>query len=189
MFKKSFFVKIPKNINIYVDLKKKYFLIKSIYNKKLVKINSEILKVIKTENKIVFLYVTDFFTSNRKNIIKKRQKEMLLILKRMLLDVSFKSCKKLQLNGIGYKISIIQHKFVSIIHLKLGYSHSVYFKLPDHINAKITKNNILFLFGNSIERLSLIAGLIKNCKRPDPYKGKGILYVGENINLKVGKKS
>ena len=107
----------------------------------------------------------------------------------MLVDVSSKRCKKSRLNSISYKISIIQHKLTSIIHLKLGYSHSVYFKLPDYIKAKITKNNILFLFGNSIEKLSFIAGLIKNCKRPDPYKGKGILYVGENINLKVGKKS
>jgi len=189
MFKKSFFVKIPKDINIYIDLKKKYFLIQSIFNKKLVKINSEILKVIKTENKIVFLYVTDFFSSNRKSIIKKRQKEILLILKRMLIDASSKSCRKLKLHGIGYKISIIQNNFGNIIHLKLGYSHSIYFKLPVNITAKITKNNILFLFGNSSEKLSLVAGLIKNYKKPDPYKGKGILYVGEKINLKLGKKS
>ena len=186
MFKKSSIIKIPKNIKIYIDLKKKVYLLKNNNNIRLVKINFDIFKLIK--NKKEFIYLTPILFNNNK-LKKKHYKESLFYLKRILKDISFKSCKKLKLNGIGYKISIIENTINNIIHFKLGYSHSIYFKLPSHVTVKLTKNNVLFLFSNSTEKLSLVSGLIKNCKKPDPYKGKGILYVNEKLTLKVGKKS
>ena len=173
------FVKIPKNISIYIHPKKKFLLIKSNYNKVLIKINFIVFKVMR--NNIEFLHILSY---NQKNL---NHKKSVTVLKRALIEVSFKSFKRLKLNGIGYKFSIIP-KLSSIIHLKLGYSHSVYFKLPEYVTAKLTKNNILFLFSNSNEKLLTIAEAIKSCKIPDPYKGKGIMYINEKINLKVGKK-
>ena len=107
-------------------------------------------------------------------------------LKRLIFDVSYKSFRKLKLQGIGYKFSIISDK---IINLKLGFSHNIYFKLPEYVTIKLTKNNTLFLFSDSTEKLVTISESIKRCKRPDPYKGKGVLYENEKIQFKIGKKS
>lgn len=185
MFKKSFLLKIPKNINIYIYPLKNYLLFKSFDNKKLIKINSDIFKIKKGINTVSL--TVDFFKTRKKLI--KKQKEILLLLRRTLIEVSSKKVIKLKLQGIGYKMVIIEHELGDIIHLKLGYSHSLYFKLPFDVTATISKSNILFLFGNSNLKLALVAALIKNCKKPDPYKGKGILYVEEKINFKIGKKS
>jgi len=176
MLKKSFLIKIPKIISIYVDSKKGFLVIKNGSNSFLLKTFN--FRLIKIRNKIEFLYIVE---NNSKSYTKYFRK-----LKKLIFDVSYKSFRKLKLQGIGYKFSIISN---NLIHLKLGFSHSIYFKLPEYITAKLTKNNILFLFSDSTEKLVLISESIKNCKIPDPYKGKGILYVNEKINLKIGKKS
>lgn len=186
MFKQFFLIKIPKNINIYIDLKKKHLLIlHSNNNKCLIKINLKFVKIKKKLNKTIFLYVVCFFLNSENLLFKIQQKKTVLFLKKLLKEIVFKNYKKLKLNGIGFKILIVQN----IIHLKLGYSHSIYFKLPDTVGAKITKNNILVLFSFSVKKLTLISSLIKKCKKPDPYKGKGFLYENEKINLKIGKKN
>jgi large subunit ribosomal protein L6 len=132
-------------------------------------------------NKTEFLHILSY---NQKNY---NYKESIATLKRVLIEVSFKSFKRLKLNGIGYKFIIIS-KLNTIIHLKLGYSHSIYFKLPESVTAKLTKNNVLFLLSNSNEKLLTVSEAIRSCKIPDPYKGKGIMYANEKINLKLGKK-
>lgn len=168
-------------------LKKKTVLVKSGYNEGLLKIKNNNLKLLKIKNNKNFISIVSN-PKNNKNL-KILYKKNLLNIKRLCFDTISKSWKKLKLQGIGYKFSIISNKHVNILHLKLGYSHSIYVKLPNYVTVKLTNNNVLFLQSNSIEKLFLVSELIKNCKRPDPYKGKGILYVNENINLKLGKKS
>lgn len=172
-------IKIPKNLIIYTYPKKNILLIKSRHNKALIKINFPVFKTM--TNKIEFLHILSY---NQKNY---NYKESIATLKRVLIEVSFKSFKRLKLNGIGYKFIIIS-KLNTIIHLKLGYSHSIYFKLPESVTAKLTKNNVLFLLSNSNEKLLTVSEAIRSCKIPDPYKGKGIMYANEKINLKLGKK-
>jgi len=184
MFKKSCLIKIPKNVSIYIDSQKKLCLLRNNGNNSLINVNFDVLRFIKIKNKREFIYINPVHRANET-----LYKDSVLSFKRALTDISSNSCKKLKLKGIGYKVSIIKNEVNNVIHLKLGYSHSIYFKLPQYVAAKLTKNNVLFLFSNSAEKLSLVAELIKNCKRPDPYKGKGILYVNEKLNLKVGKKS
>ena len=169
------FIKIPKNVVIYTHPKKNFLLIKSDNNKVLIKSDLKIIKI--KQNKTEFIYILN----NQKTFYK----ENIARLKRTMIEVLFKSSKRLKLNGIGYKFIILSK---SIIHLKLGFSHSVYFKLPEYVTARLNKNSVLFLFSNSTEKLSTIASAIKNCKIPDPYKGKGIMYVNEKVKLKLGKK-
>lgn len=166
-------IKIPKNVVIYIHQKKNFLLVKSSHNQVLIKIDDYIFKSIK--NKTEFLHIVP---DNR---------ETLAQIKKSIIAVSFKNFRRLKLKGIGYKCVIIS-KVSTVLHFKLGYSHSVYFKLPKDVTAKLTKNNILFLFSNSFEKLCTISEAIKNCKTPDPYKGKGIMYVDDKIKLKVGKK-
>ena len=166
-------IKIPKNVVIYIHQKKNFLLIKSSHNQVLIKIDGYVFK--SRKEKIEFLHILP------------DKKETLALIKRSIIEVSFKNFRRLKLNGIGYKCLIIS-KESTVLHFKLGYSHSVYFKLPKDVTAKLTKNNILFLFSNSLEKLFTISEAIKNCKIPDPYKGKGIMYVNDKIKLKVGKK-
>jgi len=187
MFKKSYLVKVPSDLKIYVNSKKKIVLVKNDRSEGLLKIKNENLKLLKIKNNKKFISIVS--NSKKNKNLKILYKKNLLNIKRLCFDIISKSWKKLKLQGIGYKFSIISNKHVNILHLKLGYSHSVYVKLPNYITVKLTKNNVLFLQSNSIEKLLLVSELIKNCKRPDPYKGKGILYVNENISLKIGKKS
>lgn len=189
MFKSFFLIKIPKNIKIYIDSKKNYLLLKNLNNKKLIKVNSKFLKIKKNRTGIICLYVFWEKFKIKKTLSKPDLKRKLLFFKKLLKEIMINNYKKLQLNGIGYKMRIIESYPNNIIHLKIGYSHSLYFKLPVNITAKITKANILFLFSHSFKNLTFISSLIKNCKKPDPYKGKGILYVNEKITLKIGKKS
>jgi len=184
MFKKSFLIKIPLYISVYIDPQKKSLLLKN-----LIKFSSKIIKIKDYKSKITFLYIT-FFSNNKKTFVKSQQKNVIRFLKKVINETTFKNYKKLKLNGIGYKILIIKTKSNNcILHFKLGYSHSIYFRLPDNIIVKLNKTNSLFLFSFSIEKLSLITSLIKKCKIPDPYKGKGFLYENEKITLKIGKKS
>lgn len=187
MFKKSYLVKVPSDSRIYVNSQKRILLIKSNFNESLLKIKNDNLKLLKIKNKKNFLSIVSKSKKNKN--LKTLYKKNLLNIKKLFFNTISKNWKKLKLQGIGYKFSIISNKHVNILHLKLGYSHSVYVKLPNFIIVKLTNNNVLFLQSNSIEKLLLVSELIKNCKRPDPYKGKGILYVNENINLKIGKKS
>jgi large subunit ribosomal protein L6 len=71
---------------------------------------------------------------------------------------------------------------------KLGYSHSLYFKIPEQLIIFCLKFTKLFIYGNSYQNVTQIASLIRSYKKPEPYKGKGILYETEKILLKEGKK-
>ena len=74
-------------------------------------------------------------------------------------------------------------------YFKLGYSHLIYFKIPEDINTFCVKFTKLFIFGNvPYQKLTQVTSQLRDCKKPEPYKGKGILYYGETIKLKKGKK-
>ena len=92
--------------------------------------------------------------------------------------------KKLQLEGIGYRASVEGKNVV----LALGFSHPVNFPLPECIVATVTKN-IISISGISKEIVGKVAADIRKLKKPEPYQGKGIRYVGEFVRRKAGKKA
>ena len=71
---------------------------------------------------------------------------------------------------------------------KLGYSHPIFFKIPNNLQIFCFKFIKLFVWGNSYKNITQTSALIRSYKKPEPYKGKGILYEGEKIVLKEGKK-
>jgi len=91
--------------------------------------------------------------------------------------------KKLEIEGVGYKAQIQGQNLV----LNLGFSHPVVFKAPEGVKISVDKNNIT-VSGPSIELVGQTAANIRALKKPEPYKGKGIHYVGEVIRRKAGKK-
>ncbi len=73
--------------------------------------------------------------------------------------------------------------------LKIGYSHNVNFDIENSINVDIYKNLIIQLTSPFKDQLGSTSSSIKTLKKVDVYKGKGILYKGEKLNLKIGKKA
>lgn len=93
--------------------------------------------------------------------------------------------RKLEIIGIGYRAQM-QGK---AIQLALGYSHPIVFPLPDGITAEIDKQTAITLRGADKAVLGQTAAKLRALRKPDPYKGKGIRYLGEVVRKKVGKKA
>jgi large subunit ribosomal protein L6 len=91
--------------------------------------------------------------------------------------------RKLEITGVGYRADVKG----DTLHLSLGYSHPIEFKLPKGIEAAVDKQNRITLNGIDKELLGLTAAKIRAFRRCEPYKGKGIKYAEEVIRRKVGK--
>ncbi|MBU0625808.1 50S ribosomal protein L6 [Patescibacteria group bacterium] len=90
--------------------------------------------------------------------------------------------KKLEVNGIGYKVSV-QGK---VLKLDVGFSHEVDFVIPEEVNVSVEKN-IITVSGNDKQVVGEVAARIRRIRKPEPYKGKGIKYQEEIIARKAGK--
>jgi large subunit ribosomal protein L6 len=91
--------------------------------------------------------------------------------------------KKLEIEGVGFKAQMQGDNLV----LNLGFSHPVIFKPKEGIKINVEKN-IITVSGISLELVGQTAASIRALKKPEPYKGKGIHYLGEIIRRKAGKK-
>ncbi|MCF8256938.1 MAG: 50S ribosomal protein L6 [Flavobacteriales bacterium] len=95
--------------------------------------------------------------------------------------------KKLELVGVGYRASNTGQQ----LELSLGFSHNMVFQLPAEIEIATEtlrgKNPIITLKSNDKQLLGQVCAKIRSFRRPEPYKGKGIRFVGEQIRRKAGK--
>lgn len=91
--------------------------------------------------------------------------------------------KKLEIEGVGYRATLEGDTLV----LSLGYVNPIRFKMPPGVALAVDKN-VISVSGISKELVGLTAARIRELKKPEPYKGKGIRYQGEVIRRKVGKK-
>lgn len=183
---KRYVIKIPENIEVFYCSERQIILINGPFGKKIVKLFVK-LELCQHRNFLKVLDSTFKKLSNKKTLKSLRGTTMAL-LKQAFLEVSTLVCKKLNLIGVGYKAFLIELKSTNLVQLKLGYSHNIFFKYPQGINIKSPKADTLFILGNTIMSVAQTAALIRKCKVPEPYKGKGILYNNENIKLKEGKK-
>lgn len=92
--------------------------------------------------------------------------------------------KKLELNGVGYRMNLQGKKIV----MALGFSHPVEVVIPEGLDAKI-ENNVLTISGVDRQAVGQLASVIKKLKPVEPYKGKGFRYVGEIVRRKEGKRA
>ncbi len=92
--------------------------------------------------------------------------------------------KKLEISGVGYRASIQGKNLV----LALGYSHDVVYPIPDGIQIATAKPTEITITGVDRQRVGQVAAEIRDFRRPEPYKGKGVKYAGEFIFRKEGKK-
>lgn len=91
--------------------------------------------------------------------------------------------KKLQIEGLGFRATKEEENLV----LQVGFTHPVKIKAPEGVELSVEKK-IITVSGIDIEKVSQTAAKIRKVKPPEPYKGKGIRYVGEQVRRKAGKK-
>lgn len=101
----------------------------------------------------------------------------------MVEGVSTGFVKKLEIVGIGYRSELKGNNLA----LYLGYSHPIDFPLPQGISAEIEKQTLVTIKGIDKELVGQIAAKIRDLRKPDPYKGKGVKYAGEILKKKAGK--
>nr|YP_010472434.1 ribosomal protein L6 [Pleurosigma intermedium]UVG42045.1 ribosomal protein L6 [Pleurosigma intermedium] len=105
------------------------------------------------------------------------------LINNMIIGVSEQFQLTLILKGVGYRAAVQGNQIV----LNLGYSHPVTIDIPPTISAEIVQNTTINLKSCNKELLGLFASKIRAWRRPEPYKGKGILYKDEQIIRKAGK--
>ena len=105
------------------------------------------------------------------------------LINNMVIGVSEQFQLTLILKGVGYR-AVVQGKEIV---LNLGYSHPVKIDIPDDISVEVAQNTTINLKSCNKELLGLFASNIRAWRRPEPYKGKGILYKDEQIVRKAGK--
>ena len=91
--------------------------------------------------------------------------------------------KSLDIVGVGYRAEVKGKD----LNLALGYSHPVVFKIPSGIDISVEKNTRITVTGANRQQVGQVAAEIRGLRKPDPYKQKGIRYVGEVLKKKAGK--
>ena len=127
----------------------------------------------------------DVITVTRPNDLKKMKSLHGLtrtLLNNMVVGVTTGYTKVLEVNGVGYNVS----KAGKTLTLNLGYSHPVVMEDPEGIESTVADNKIT-ITGIDKEKVGQYAAEIRDKRRPEPYKGKGIKYADEVIRRKVGK--
>jgi large subunit ribosomal protein L6 len=186
--KNKYRIKIPKNINVIYSYKKNIITIVGPLAKKSLKLKIK-LEISKTEK---LIKINSISFSNISNSVKKEfyaiQGTTVSLIKQLILETSYVIYEKLKLVGVGYRAFDVENYENRLIFFKLGYSHPIYIKIPDNLQIFCLKKTKLFLYGNSYQNVTQAASNIRFYKKPEPYKGKGILYETEKLILKEGKK-
>jgi len=101
----------------------------------------------------------------------------------MVKGVSEGFVKKLEIQGVGFKAAVQGDK----VNLSLGYSHPVNYPIPGQIKVTVEENTKLTIEGPDKQLVGKVAAEIRSFYPPEPYKGKGVRYVGEKVVRKEGK--
>lgn len=109
------------------------------------------------------------------------------LINNMVIGTSEGFTKRLELVGVGYRASNQGQR----LELALGFSHGIVLELPEEVKVETLtekgKNPIITLLSHDKQLLGMVAAKIRSFRKPEPYKGKGVKFVGEQIRRKAGK--
>ena len=105
------------------------------------------------------------------------------LINNMVVGVTEGYSKQLEIVGTGYRVA----QKGTGIELSLGFSHTVSVDAPEGVELKVDGNLKIIVSGISKEQVGEVAANIRKIRPPEPYKGKGVRYAGENVRRKVGK--
>lgn len=185
---KRYSVKVPSNISMHYCESNQVVIFYNSFKRKTLKLKLKLF--IDSEKKTIQVTRNSFSSvaNYEKKKLKILQATYVVLIKQLILEIETSFCKRLILVGVGYKAALLQISNINVLHLKLGYSHSIFIKVPETLQVFCLKANKFFIKGDSYGFVTQIAALIRSHKTPEPYKGKGILYSTEKIILKEGKK-
>lgn len=186
---KKYNIKIPNNITALYCNQKNILTIIGPITKKSLKLKLKIEICINKKTILVLSTPLTKLSNNEKKNIKSLKGTTVALIKQLILETSSVMYTKLKFVGVGYRGFEVENFNYKLLMLKLGYSHSIYFKPLKNLNVFCLKLTKLFIYGNSYHNITQTASLIRSYKKPEPYKGKGIVYDNELIKLKKGKKS
>jgi large subunit ribosomal protein L6 len=101
----------------------------------------------------------------------------------MVVGVSQEFTKELEIIGVGYRATLAG----SALDMALGYSHPIKVEAPDGITFEVPTPNRIVVRGIDKEKVGQVAANIRKLRKPEPYKGKGVRYLGEYVARKAGK--
>jgi large subunit ribosomal protein L6 len=101
----------------------------------------------------------------------------------MVKGVTEQFTKDLEIQGVGYRADAQGRKLV----LNVGYSHPVEMEVPEGLEVSVDRNVVIKIQGASRQQVGQFAADVRSVRPPEPYKGKGIRYLGEHVRRKVGK--
>ncbi|MCL2174234.1 50S ribosomal protein L6 [Candidatus Saccharibacteria bacterium] len=121
--------------------------------------------------------------ANDEKMVKAKHGLMRSLLNNMIVGVTAGFEKKLEINGVGFRLN---SKGPQEIEMNLGFSHPVTYRAPSSVTLSVNKMEIT-VSGISKQQVGQVAAEIRALKKPEPYKGKGIKYIDEQIRRKAGK--
>ena len=136
--------------------------------------------------------VIKFSIDEQNDTVEQKQKQAYhglyrALVNNMVVGVSEGYKKEMELVGVGYRVS----NQGNLVEFSLGYTHSIFIQLPPEIKVETkterNKNPYISLESCDKQLLGRVCAKIRSFRKPEPYKGKGILYVGEQIRRKSGK--
>jgi len=101
----------------------------------------------------------------------------------MIKGVSEGFVKKLEIQGVGFKAAVTG----KVVNMTLGFSHPINYPIPDQIKVTVEENTKITIEGPDKQVVGVVAAELRSFYPPEPYKGKGVRYVGEHVQRKEGK--
>ena len=168
-------LEIPSNVN--VEINSNQVTLKSGNNTLVVNVPTNLVIVEQKENNLIVKRLDDSKESNM------HQGTVNANLSNALIGLSKGFSKTLELKGVGYKAKLEGNK----INFALGFSHPVIIDIPQGIKVEVPSATEIVISGIDKAKVGQFAADIRKYRKPEPYKGKGVLYKGEQIVRKVGK--
>lgn len=134
------------------------------------------IKVSSSDNQVLVERVNDERANRSKHGL------MRMLIKNMVDGVSQGFERQLEINGVGYRVT----QQGADLKFNLGFSHDVLYKVPQSVSVSV-EQNIISVRGIDKQQVGQVAAQIRALKKPEPYKGKGIKYVEEQLIRKSGK--
>lgn len=134
------------------------------------------VEVKQEDNQIIVTRINDEAANRAKHGL------MRSLVNNMVVGVSQGFSKQLEIQGVGYRVALAGNQ----LKMNLGFSHEVVYTLPQGVNATV-EGMVITVSGIDKQQVGQVAAEIRALKKPEPYKGKGIRYVGERVLRKSGK--
>jgi large subunit ribosomal protein L6 len=181
-------IKIPQDISVIYCENKKILTVIGPLKRKSIKLKLRIAT--DSYKKILSVSPLSFFqiSNTKKKKIKMLRTTTIAQIKHLFIESSVTIFQKLTIVGVGYRADFANALGGKLLTLKLGYSHSIYVRIPKNLSLNCLTKTKFCIMGNSYSEVSTFSAKIRAKKIPEPYKGKGILYENEKITLKEGKK-